>query len=678
MKPLLLEIGIEEIPARFISKGLASLKEEFIRFFNEASIDYGEISEYATPRRLAIYIEGVSERQKDRTTESIGPPKKIAFDDKGIPTNAAVGFAGSLNVDVKKLKVVRTDRGEYVAATIEEKGRITKDVLSEALPGLIFSLQFPKTMRWGNSPLKFVRPIRWILAMLGTDLIPFEIDGLKSSDMSYGHRFLSPEAIAVKDPSAYLPLLLKNYVIADVNERRKIILNEMKKNELAMNYRLHEDDELLDTVTSLVEYPTVILGSFDAEYLSLPRELLITVMKSHQKYFSIKDKNGNLLPYFIVVSNTNAENSKTVKKGNERVLKARLEDAKFYYNEDQKIPLWNYIEKLKKVTFQEKLGSLYEKTERIAFICSYIADELNLQAKDKLLRASMLSKSDLVTGIVREFPELQGYMGMIYALNSGEDEEVATAVYEHYLPRFPGDALPSGQISAIISLADKLDNIASFFLLDLIPTGSEDPFALRRQASGVINILQNKDYPLSLDILIDKALQGLEGYLPARKMITNKISRFFYQRLEGIFLAHGYSHDLINAALSTGRLSIKDLKQRTDSLSSLKKHPEFSGLLTAAKRVYNILSRTQPVETKENLLIETAEKELFTVVEEVKDKLIDTEFKALFELKEPIDTFFESVLVMDKRPEIRENRLALLTAVKRLFDSLADFSKIIA
>jgi glycyl-tRNA synthetase beta chain len=512
MKTFLLEIGSEEIPARFISKGLASLKENFTVFFNNASISYGEITEFATPRRLSIYIKNVSERQKDRTVESIGPPKKIAFDSNGTPTNAAIGFARSLNLDVEDLKTVKTNRGEYLMATVEEKGEITKDVLGRALPKLIQSIQFPKTMRWGTSTLRFIRPIRWILALLGSEIIPFELDGLKSGNFSYGHRFLSPETIKVKDPSIYLSLLSENYVIADINERENIILKRIREVESANNCKVQRDDDLLDTVTSLVEYPGVILGGFNAEYLSLPKELLVTVMKTHQKYFSVEDKDGNLLPHFIVTSNTGKENDEIVKRGAERVIRARLEDARFYFNEDQKRALWDYVEKLKKVTFQEKLGSLYEKTERIAFICSLIADNLNLKKKDDLLRTVMLSKADLVTGIVREFPELQGYMGMIYALNSGEKKEIAHGIYEHYMPRYAGDKPPSNELGALISLADKIDNIASFFLLDLIPTGSEDPFALRRQAAGIINILLDREYPFSLDFLIEKSLQGLESY----------------------------------------------------------------------------------------------------------------------------------------------------------------------
>ncbi len=675
--PLLLEIGTEEIPARFTPDGIKSLKEGLIKLLQEMAIDFGRVSEYATPRRLAILIEDVGERQKDRTREVIGPPRKIAFDEKGHPTNAAVGFARSCNQKIENLKTIKTSRGEYVVATVEETGRKTVDVLREALLGLIASIQFPKSMRWGSGTLRFARPIRWITALFGNEVIPFELDGLKSSNISCGHRFISPGPFKIEDPLRYLKLLSDNYVIADQNERKKIILKGIKKIEKETGFKVHEDDELLNTVTFLVEYPVVILGNFDREYLSLPKELLITVMKSHQKYFAVEDKNGGLLPYFILISNTRPENTDTVRMGAERVLKARLEDARFYYNEDQKRPLWDYVSAMKKVTFHERLGSLYEKAERIAFLCSFLCDELNLLAKEKVLRASMLCKADLVTGIVREFPELQGYIGMIYAKNSGEDDEIASAIYEHYMPRHPGDSLPRSEIGNIISIADKMDNIASFFLLGLLPTGSEDPFALRRQAIGVINILLHRDYPVSIDILIEKALQGVEGYSTQRKALSNEILRFFYQRLEGMLLGEGFSYDIIDAVFSTERRNIKEIRHRIEVLSEMRQMPEFPGLLTAAKRVYNILGKEEGVELKADLLTELDEKRLYSVAMHTYKELSWGNYDALFELREPINSFFDNVLVMDKDPQVRANRLSLLSRVREIFNLLGDFSKIV-
>ncbi len=679
MKPLLIEIGSEEIPARFIPQGLALLREALTQFLDKSLIEYGKINEYSTPRRLALYIENVTEQQTDRTIEALGPSEKVAFDDKGTPTKAAIGFAKSLKIDVSKLTIKETEKGTYVAATIEEKGRKTVDLLSGAIPEIIFSLQLPKSMRWGSSSLKYFRPIQWILSIFGSDIIKFKLEALKSSNITYGHRFLSPSAIKIKEPSEYSQHLVRNHIFGNSEERRKRISDGLKDVESLIKCKVHPDEELLDIVTNLVEYPTIVSGSFDEKYLKLPDELLITVMKSHQKYFSTEDKNGKMKSFFIVVSNTKSNNNDTVQKGAEKVLRARLEDARFYFIEDQKQPLWDYTEDLKKVTFQEKLGSVFEKTERISLLCLFIADILKLSydEKEKLHRASMLCKADLVTGVVGEFPELQGYMGMTYALNSKEDKDVSSALYEHYLPRFAGDSLPSGEIGTIVSLADKMDSIASFFSIGLIPSGSEDPYALRRQAAGIINILQSKDYPLPLDILIDKALENSVTDPRERKELTGRILDFFRQRLEGILSSQGYGYDIVKAVLSARDFNMQNLKQKAEVFTGFKKDPGFPALLIAAKRVYNILSKAEPGKVSEKLLTESSEKDLYAATANVSENLIKTEFRALFDLEKPINTFFDDVMVMDKDPRIKENRLALLFSVKGIFDSLGDFSKIV-
>ena len=676
MKKLLLEIGSEEIPARFVPIGLALLKEDILRLLDESSIKYGEISEYSTPRRLALLIDNVAEQQEDRTIESLGPPKKAAFDSDGKPTKAASGFAKSLNIDVKDLVIKSTERGEYVSATVEKKGISTITVLSEALPGLISTLQLPKSMRWGSSALKYFRPIQWILAILGKEIIPFELDSIKSSNISYGHRFLSPVALKIDQPSSYLQSLKQNHVLADPAERKKSIAEGIKKLEISAQYKIHKDEDLLDTVTNLVEYPTAVLGDFEDKYLELPGELLITVMKTHQKYFSMEDDESNMQSSFVVISNMTSDINDTVKRGAERVLRARLEDARFYYFEDQKIALNAYVDDLKKVTFQEKLGSVYEKTLRVSTLCSFLADELNLPFKEQLARAAMLCKADLVTGIVGEFPELQGYMGMKYALNSGEDKELASALHEHYLPKFAGDILPQTPMGSILSVADKMDNITSFFFLDMVPTGSEDPFALRRQAMGVVNILQKTAHPISLNTLIDRSLQNLESSPEKRRKLTDQIVQFFRQRLEGVYLSQGFTHDIVNAVLAAEELDMTNINRRIHALASLKKDPAFPSMLMAAKRAYNILSKVQPGAVNEVLLSDPSEKGLFSAVGKVRETMGDNDYTALFELEDPINTFFESVLVMDKNPDIKENRLALLLTVKDTFDSLADFSKI--
>ncbi len=677
MNSFLLEIGTEEIPARFVRRGLDLLKDEVSKLLTDSLVEHGSIQGYATPRRLALLISDVVERQKDRVVESMGPPRSIAYDDNGAPTKAATGFARSLHIDVADLKIAKTDRGEYVSATVEETGRATEDVLAESIPTLIYSLQLPRSMRWGDGTLRFFRPIRWVVALFGKIIIHFELDGIKSSNITYGHRFLSPAAIPLKKPEDYISNLNLSYVMADIDTRKNTIAHQIELIESEKGCIVHKDEGLLDTVTNLVEYPTAVLGSFEEKFLALPKELPITVMRTHQKYFSTQNSEGDLLPYFIIISNTKPDNNETVRKGAEKVLRARLEDARFYFSDDQQKPLTDYVEDLKSVTFQEKLGSLFDKTIRVVELCSFIADYLKIDQKEDMLRTARLAKADLVTGVVSEFPELQGYMGKIYALNSGESEEVASAIHEHYQPKFAGDRLPSGTIGTVVSLADRIDNIASFFYLGLIPTGSEDPFALRRQAVGIINIIQTKGYHISINKLLENALLRLENSSDKRMGITSQVVQFFNQRLEGILLGQGYSHDLISAVLSSGELEIRSLLLKIETLASLKKEPAFPGLLLSAKRVYNILSKAEDLQLNESMLSESSEQELLKASDRVSEMIKSRGYSVLFDLESPINTFFDKILVMDKNTEIRDNRLALLQKIKALFDSLGNFSKLL-
>lgn len=677
MKTFLLEIGSEEIPARFIPTGLQLLREGITSLLREAAIESGEIQQFATPRRLAILINNVSHCQRDREREVTGPPKRVAFDDRGQPTPAATGFARQMNIDVHSLRTKQTPRGEYVIALVRETGKPTIEILAQALPVLISSLQLPKSMRWGSGSIRYFRPIHWVLSLFGSDIVSFELDGIRSGNISYGHRFLSPAAMTIQDPSTYLKALRHNHVVADPAERHQIIRKDIRDIEEQSDCRVIEDNELLETVVNLVEFPHAVLGNFESHFLELPKELLTTVMKVHQKYFGVTDKDGKLLPAFVLISNTARENAGTVRAGAERVLRARLGDAEFYFREDRQQPLSAYVEKLKKVTFQEKLGSLYDKVTRISSLCSFLAEQLGLSPDDRLVRAAGLCKADLVTGVVREFPELQGYMGMIYAIHSGEDRDVATAIHDHYLPRYPGDAMPSGELGTIISLADRIDTITSFFSLGQIPTGSEDPFALRRHATAIINILQERDYPLPLELLIDESLKHLHIPEKERGDTTQKILQFFQTRLEGILQSVGYSYDMINAVLTGSSLNIKTIKMRLDIIETLKNTSGFPELLTVAKRVYNILqSVQQKPELDEGRLTEPSEKSLLAAIASTGKAMDNHDYRSLFQLTAPVNAFFDSVLVMDKDPVIRANRLALLLAVKKLFNTLGDFSKI--
>jgi glycyl-tRNA synthetase beta chain len=677
MNTLLFEIGSEEIPARFVNSGLEMLKSEMTRMLEQERISHGKITGFSTPRRLAVIIEGLSDAQSDRTTEAVGPPARVAFDESGAPTKAAQGFARSMNVDVSSLYRKKTPKGEYVAVTIEEKGRATIDVLSARLPELISSLQLPRSMRWGSGDLRYYRPIHWIVAILGRDIIPFELDGIRSGNTTRGHRFLTPDAIVINEPAAYHAVLRDHDVIADFTERRALILNSLRDEGRRKNVRVVEDDELLDIVTNLVESPSVVSCSFEEQYLELPRELLVTVMKSHQKYFSTESGEGNMSNTFMVISNTSPDNAATVRKGAERVLRARLEDARFYFLQDRETPLDEMINALKKVTFQDRLGSVHEKARRIEAVSLRLADVTGHGKAEVVSRAAMLCKADLVTGVVGEFPELQGYMGMTYALLAGEDEEVARAVYEHYMPRFAGDVLPETATGAIVSIADKIDNVASFFSLGMIPSGSEDPFALRRQAAGIIQILGDKGISIDVDTLVDYALAGLGLENEERKeALKEDIIRFFTVRLEGLLAQQGYPHDIIQASVGTRPLEINEVRRKAALLEKIKRSPGFPDLIPAAKRVCNILAGHKPGKLNESLFSHESERNLLVAAEDAGRRLTADGEKVLFRLIDPVNEFFDSVLVMDRDERVKENRLALLSKVKEIFDSFGDFSSL--
>lgn len=682
----LLEIGTEDLPARFITPALQQLREKTKIILSENYIGFEDIKTYGTPRRLTIIAKGIPPVQEDRMREVFGPSKKIAFDANGNPTKAAIKFANSLGVGIEKLIIKSKEKGEYIVAVIEEKGQNIKEILPDLLKKIIFSLHLPKAMRWGDSNIKFIRPIKWITALLDGQVIDFEIDGIKSSNMTKGHRFLSPAAFKIKEVTSYKKLLANNYVIVDQEERKKIIKEGIDKLLSDINERAVDDPELLETVSNLVEYPLPVLAEFSESYLELPKELLITVMKGHQKYFAVEDKEGRITNHFIVVSNTNEENSNTVKIGAERVIKARFDDARFYYEEDLKKSLFERIEELKKVTFHERLGSLYDKTERIVSITSFMGDKIMHSLKQKLLRAAWLSKTDLLTGVVREFPELQGIMGKYYALHDGEGNEVAEALEEQYMPKHSGGKLPLTDIGAILSIADKIDNIASFFTIGLIPTGSEDPFALRRQALGIIAIIFDKGYEITFEELVNKAIDNL-SHITSSKESKDNILNFIENRLETVLLDYQYHSDIIQSVISLSpRIYLKDIKERLNAIQKIRDKREFIDFLTAIKRVYNIIPKEFNYELDEKLLIEDSEKRLMEKLEFVKSILAELLEKrnfydsitTLLTLTQPINDFFDKVLVMDKREEVKLNRLALLSNIWETVSTIADFSKLLS
>ena len=685
-KELLLEIGTEEIPSVYLNPAIGRVEELSKKIFTENRLSYEQIKVFGSPRRLVLLVENLSERQEGVVSKVMGPPKRVSFDDKGVPTQAAIGFAKNQGIKVEDLKIEKTEKGEYLCAVKEDKGEAAKKILPEILHKLIFTIHFPKHMRWGDGNIKFVRPVHWILAIYNGDVVKLKLDSVKSSNKSFGHRFLSPKTFAVKDFTSYKKKTKDNYIIFNHIERREIILKEAGKLSKKAGGTLYEDSDLLDAVTHLVEYPCPILGEFEKEYLELPKEILISVMKKHQRYFPIINSDGRLLPYFIAISNNKVKNSAVMKAGYERVLKARFSDARFFYEEDRKKPLNDYIEKLKSVVFQDKLGTYYEKVERVVQITKYITDKIAPASKEITERAAFLCKADLVTQMVYEFPDLQGIMGREYARLSGEKPDVANAIYEHYLPRFVGDKLPESHASAVVSIADKVDTIVGCFGVGLIPSGSEDPYALRRQTLAIVNIILGNSYQLSVLDLIDKGIDAAGQKLERnRGEIKKEVIEFFKSRLKNQLVSEGFSHDVVDAVFSARFDDILDDVKKLKALSELKTLPYFESLAIAFKRVANIIKENKYGIPDPALFKEDAERELYDSFNNIKsdvEKLVKEKryldaMKKIADIRGSVDKFFDKVMVMVEDKYLRENRLNLLSNISKLYGELADFTKII-
>ncbi len=683
---LLLEIGTEELPAALFPKVLSDIGDIAERKFNENQIPRGKMRVMGTPRRLFIAVADVSEKQADRLTEKLGPASRVCFDNEGNPTSAAIGFAKGQGVNVSELEKVVTPKGEYVCVRKKITGKPTETILPSLITGIISEIPFAKSMRWSDVDFRFARPIRWILAVYRGDLIQFEIGGVKSGNLSPGHRFMAPGAFSPTTIEAYTFGLREHFVIVDPEERREMILHEVQKAAEEVGGQSLMPEELLESVVFLTEYPTVVRGSFDREYLKLPKEVLTTTMISQQKYFPVIDQSGSLLPFFIAVNNTLARDPAVVKRGHERVLRARLSDAGFFWETDKKIPLHKRVEDLKKIVFHTLLGTTYEKTLRLQKLASWIAESIDVSLKPNVGRAALLAKADLTTLMVGEFAELQGIMGREYALLSGEEPTVARAIYEHYLPVAAGGELPSTNEGAIVALADKLDSICGFFGVGLIPTGTADPYALRRQALGMINIILSKRYSVSLGKMIDKSLQILEPFLKNDKDQTKSaVLEFFRGRLQNMLLAESHPYDVIDAVLSTGIDDIVSTYQRVTAMETFKSLPDYQKLALTFKRVENI-SRGYDEGVVHPELFQTPEENalresFLTVKEKVLSLISNGHFEqALFELshlQKPVDAFFEGVLVMAEENDLRANRISLLKEISSLFHTLADFSRIV-
>ena len=686
----LLEIGVEELPARFVSNTLTQMKNYTEKLLNEERIPFEEMSLYSTPRRLVIIIDGLPERQANLEGLVKGPSKKIAFDNEGNPTKALQGFLRGQSATIDEIFTKEYNGEEYVYLNKVKEGKLVEDILKENMGSMIKSITFPKSMRWGGKNLRFARPIRWLVSILNDKVVEFSLEGIVASNITRGHRFLGSNHIEIKHVDEYIDKLKDNYVIVDGNKRKEKIKYGCEKLAREKGGTLLTDEELLDEITNIVEYPTPMIGRIDEQYLELPKEVVTTPMKEHQRYFPVVDDKKRLLPYFITVRNGNDEYLDVVIKGNEKVIGARLEDAKFFYNEDIKTPLEDYVEELKNIVFQEKLGTLYDKTIRVQKLAVKIGNYLEVgeETEKNIDRAGYLSKADLVTKMVDEFTELQGVMGREYAKISGENEIASLAIYEQYLPRYSGDELPTTTAGAILSIADKLDTIAGCFAIGIQPTSSQDPYGLRRQALGIINIILDKRLNLSLEELIDFALYiyvDENGLAFDYNKVKADIIDFFKGRIKNMFIDMGIRYDIVDAVLGTGIDDISDLRLRSDKVNTWLDKEGLNEILIAFNRVKTLADKAEHSEAKRDLLVEQEEIELFETFHVVEEKVLsslgrkeyDKALDQMVSLREPIDDFFDNVMVMVEDEEIKNNRLGLLKRISDTMLMICDLSKIV-
>jgi len=694
MENVILEIGTEEIPAQYMENALKDLNQLAQKYLEEARINYKAIKVYGTPRRLILFIFQIKEKQEDIFQKIKGPAYSIAYNKDYKPQKPALKFAQSQGVNVEDLMVEDTEKGKYLFALKSQKGQLTIGILSQIFPKLIKSLQFPKSMRWEEKSLRFIRPIRWIFALYGKETIRFDLEGLNSENITYGHRLLAPKKIKISSTQEYFRKIEKKYVIIDPQIRENIIKTDVKKIIGEINGEKIINEKQLKEIVFLVEYPNAILGNYDKKYLELPKDVLTIVMEKHQKYFPVFKNKDELLPLFIVIINNSKMYASKIKKGNENVLRARLEDAKFFYQEDQKYSLEKRVDQLKNVMFREELGNLFDKTKRLELLCDYIADCLQVEQKVKqdLFRSAHLCKADLVTEMVKEFPELQGTMGKEYAVLFNEKKEVAEAIFEHYLPRFSGDRLPRTKNGIIIGIADKIDNIVGCFLIGLTPTGSQDPYGLRRHSRGVIAIVLENNLNISLKDIIQKSLSLYKASVASElkideNEIVSQILLFFKQRIKNIFLEDGVPYDIIDAVLAIENSGdVVDIKHRIKSIEEFYNLPVFGKILISSSRVLNLSKNSEEAEINKFLLKEKAELNLFHHYEDIypriKKLICNNEYREalnlLGDLCEPVDEFFDQVLVMDKNNDIRINRVALIKKIGILFNQVADLSRIVS
>ena len=678
-KDLLFEIGAEEIPAGFMPNILGQLKQLAETKLNDAHLPFESIATYGTPRRLALIVKGLADTSAEISERHKGPSASIAYDADGNATKAAIGFARGKGLDVADLVV----EDGYIYAETKTAGVPAKDIVTDMLPQLISGLNFPKSMHWGNLDAKFVRPVRWLVALLDEEVIPVEFATVKSGNVTRGHRFLGADEITIKNAASYVNTLKENFVMVDQDARRELISKQLHDIAASKNASIVWDDDLLEEINYLVEWPTALCGGFEESYLALPDAAIITPMKDHQRYFPLVGQDGKLLPMFLTVRNGSDHSIEVVQAGNERVLRARLDDAKFFFNEDRKKPLIDRQDGLTKIVFQEGLGNLADKTERLLKLGRVFGEECGLHedAAVVLERATELAKTDLTTGMVTEFTELQGVMGKEYALLDGESPEVAEAIFEQYLPRFAGDVLPQTEAGKVLSIIDKVDNIVATFSRGLIPTGSQDPYALRRQTIGILNILLGSEWNISLRPIFKASMELLNVAADKQEELLNQVEEFFTLRLKNIFLDREVPHHVIDLLLSNNELSVADAEGLVNALLA-NRIDENVELVQAYTRMYNLVKDVEYTGVNSDLLKEDAEKALFEAASKASEASLAAweanDYTAVVAvpatLVPAINKFFEDVMVMDKDEAIKANRLQLVRLAYSVMAIIGDIS----
>ncbi|TCS94752.1 glycine--tRNA ligase subunit beta [Hazenella coriacea] len=689
-KDFLLEMGCEEIPARFVTDAIQQLASKIEEWLIHERIEYGEIRTFATPRRLTVFVQDVADHQADFEDEVKGPAARIAKTADGDWSKAAEGFARKQGVSTEQLVLKELKGVQYVFAKIHQPGAKTVDQLNKEIHKVFQGLHFPKTMRWGTNKTRFIRPVRWIVCLYGKEVLPVEWAGVTAGNLSKGHRFLGSD-VMIPEPSKYIEIMREQFVIADATERRELILNQLKELEQENHWSIPVDEELLEEITYLVEYPTALSGSFEKEYLLLPKSVLITTMKEHQRYFSVENEQGELLPYFVTVRNGNDHGLELVAKGNEKVLRARLADARFFFEEDLKLPIQDAVEKLDSIVFQEELGSIGDRSRRVQKLAMMIAQQVGLDEENltHLQRAAEINKFSLATQIVNEFPELEGIMGQIYALHAKEASQVANAILEYQYPRIHGDEIPKSMIGSVLSIADKMDSITSSFGIGIQPTGSQDPYGLRRRAAAIVQVLlQENRFTLSLSDLIQHSLNQLEsdGLLKEeRETVENDLEHFFALRIKAVLQEEQIRYDVIDAVLAAGINHPVSILEKAKVLMGQLEREAFKHEVEGFTRTANLAEKASEVELSPSGLLEPSEQSLYKSYQEAKtDYLVAFEqqnsaamYQALVHMVPEIHSFFDHVMVMVEDEQVRQNRLALLKEITNLVKRFASFEHLV-